>query len=224
MNNFILQIIASFGGAAVVTGLALSWFGKKIVERQIEKSAEKAKYKIEAEFDRISKIQGHEFTILPEIWNKLLNALGGLDYITNPVKEFPDIQRMNSEELSEYLKSKDWPDHIKKEIIESSDRNKAYILWTMKKSINDTEKLCSDFHNYYLINKIFLTEEMDVCLDKIDSLGLDSLAKIKVAIHENGTDWNMLKDARKIVNQDLESEKKKLAKLIQNRLHFHQVK
>ncbi|AEJ19886.1 hypothetical protein [Gracilinema caldarium] len=224
MKEFILQIIASFGGAAVITGLAFSWFGKKIVERQIEKSAEKAKYKIEAEFDRISKIQSHEFTILPEIWIKLLNALGGLGYITNPVKEFPDIQRMSLEELSANLKLKDWPEHIKKEIIDSSDKNKAYILWAMKKSIFDTETLWNEFHNYYLINKIFLTEEMDVCLDKIDSLGLDSLATIKVAVGENRTDWKMLEDARKIVNEDLEIEKKNLSRFIQNRLHFHQVK
>ncbi len=224
MNNFIIQVIASLGGAAAITGLSLTWFGKKIVERQIEKSAEKAKYKIEAEFDRISKIQSHEFNILPELWHKLLNLMGNLSYITNPVKEFPDLNRMNEEELIENLGKKDWPEHIKKQILESTDKEGTYLFWAMKKAFFDTEKLLNDFHNYYLINKIFLTEDMDNCLEKIDSLCLDVLVRIKGSIREIGINWELMDKGREILNQNLENDKIELSKLIQKRLHFHQVK
>lgn len=224
MNNFIIQVIASLGGAAVITGLSLTWFGKKIVERQIEKSTEKAKYKIEAEFDRISKIQSHEFNILPELWHKLLNLMGNLSYITNPVKEFPDLNRMTKDELIENLGKKDWPEHIKKQILESTDKEGTYLFWAMKKAFFDTEKLLNDFHNYYLINKIFLTGDMDNCLEKIDSLCLDVLVRIKGSIREIGINWELMDEGREILNQNLENSKIELSKLIQKRLHFHQVK
>lgn len=103
LNTFIAKFTLSVGGAIAISLGFLRIFGNRMLNHQFEKGLERYCFKINSEFDRISKIHQKEFEILPELWKRLLDAIGEFSHIANPVQEYPSLNSMSDTQLDEFL-------------------------------------------------------------------------------------------------------------------------
>jgi hypothetical protein len=222
-NNIVAKIVISLGGIVGITIIFIKLFGNKILEQQFEKGLERYRFKIHSQFDRISKIHQKEFETLPELWKHLLDAIGVLSHISNPVQRYPSLNKMSDPQLEEFLKVSMLMDSEKEELKQSRDKVSYYMKAIYFHKIDDAIKKVADFHNYLLYNKIFLTDELFNSFEKIDDFLSTALAKLEVAGEGDKFDYNMQMEVRKLIMGDVEKSKNELAKLIQQRLHFPEV-
>lgn len=222
-NNILAKIFIHLGGIVSITIIFIKSFGNKILKQQFEKGLERYRFKIHSQFDRISKIHQKEFETLPELWKLLLDAIGLLSHISNPVQMYPSLNKMNDQQLEEFLKTSVLMDYEKEELKNSKDKVNYYMKAIYFHKINDAIKKVADFDNYLLHNKIFLTDELFNGFDKIDGFLSTALAKLEAAGMGDMIDNNYLIEVHKLIIGDVVKSNNELAKLIQQRLHFPDV-
>jgi len=193
--NFIEQLIAYGGGAATIAYLLFIFLGRKVVEDWFAKrmeayknaqaqELEEYKYKINALFNRITKIHEKEFDVLPKAWEKLQDALGQVGNIASPLQSYPDFKWMSETEFQEFLGTTKLRKHEKEELAAAPDKNKYYqekIFWHES---YDARSHISDLHNFLLYNKIFLSKDLFEEFSKIDKMLFDAVLEIE-SIHES---------------------------------------
>lgn len=224
MEAWIASAVASLGGGAIVSGFVIKWFGQKLIENQLERGKEKLKFRIESEFDRISKIHQREFEVLPTLWTFLLDSLGRLAYLTNPIKMVADLERKTPEELEEFLEHGKFKESEKAALRATTEKNQLLQRYNILEAIFEYERTSVEFHNFLLRNKIFLTREIFESFDKIDTLMMHAEAICEEAVADGETVHGMLNTAREILKDKIDPLKEIIADQIQQRLHFHEAK
>ena len=138
--NFIFQLFAYAGGSVAVAYLLFVWFGKRIIEHwfstrmEAYKNAqaqelEDYKYKINALFNRVTKIHEKEFEVLPKAWELLQTALGQIGHMASPLQTYPDFKWMSELEFEEFTKTT----KLKKHEIEELSRPLIKISFIKRK-------------------------------------------------------------------------------------------
>ena len=85
------------------------WLSGKFDERlEAFKSAqqqeiERLKLRINTAFDWTVKLQGREFEVLAEIWEKLADAFNAILALISPMQSYPNLDRMKTQELGSGL-------------------------------------------------------------------------------------------------------------------------
>lgn len=100
ITRFIFELIFTSGLAVAIFKL----WGENWLNNKFAKNLEDHKAKINSLFSRISKIHEKEFEVLPEAWRKLQEAMGHVSSIAEPLKQYPDLNRMTDEPLAGFLK------------------------------------------------------------------------------------------------------------------------
>ncbi len=186
-------ILSIFGGvglaasAVVGAGYGLfKWLGEKWLsskfDQQLEdykhlqiRELESLKLKINSMLDRSVKLNQQEFDVLPKIWQKLNEAHGEVSRFTSPGQFHPDLNRMGVAEREDFIDERGFKDYQKQEILEASDKNKKYQETAFWKQLNDTNQAYLDFNNFYIINTIFLTDEMKSKVDDVRDMMFDAM-------------------------------------------------
>ncbi len=161
MMNFIVTLVSSLGGATVLTIIIIRFFGTKIVDNLFNKQIESYKFKINLEFDRISKINQREFEVLPVLWQKLIDHKKNLELYTNEWNTSADLNSLTEIELQEYVKPLKLEKVLKDKILNAPDKNLMYkdlYMWNGKIVL---QRSYFDFIYYYQNNKIFLTDKIN---------------------------------------------------------------
>ena len=230
MDSKILEIfgkIVAYGGsaAAIFYGL-LKFFGQKWLDEKFSKRLEEFKrfqnnpetFEINKLFNRISKIHEKEFEVLPTAWQKLQTAYGLVGQMTSPLQSYPDLDRMSSQELKEFLKNSKLLDFQKEELVNENKKVDYYRKKMFWINYNEVAKAIMEFHNYIILNKIFFHKEMFDLFSEIDSRIYEShLLSSELVEHSNSNDvWKTLREA----NKKLQPLVNKLEEVIQKRLHF----
>ena len=192
-SNIILPSVASGGIVYFVL--------KKIIENKFNTSIEEYKNTLRKQledhrlttnilFNKISKLHEKEFDILPTAWQKLQVAISAVSSFISPLQQYPDLDNMSDEKLNEFFKKTDLEDSDIKIIKNSNRKTHEYINVIFWYNLNKAKYQYNDFHNYFLLNKIFLSQEIKMEFEKIDSICRSALIERELV----GDDWQKSKD------------------------------
>jgi len=212
---------------AIFTFLGKKWIEGKFAERletyrnELKKELEHTRYEINALFNRVTKIHEKEFEVLPEAWYKMQDALGRISHFTSLFQQYPDLNQMSQTALEEFLEKSRLHKFEKQELLQARDKVSYYedkIFWH---ELRDVEKAFWDFHNYIIKNKIFLSPDLQEQFTKIDDVMWSSIVERKVGHEAN--DREMWDKAYKKIRDEVNPIRDVIEKLVQTRLHYHDV-
>ncbi|MFZ0033515.1 MAG: hypothetical protein WAK60_00825 [Sedimentisphaerales bacterium] len=218
-------------GALVAYGL-FQFLGKKWIENKFaeklqeykhaqNKELEELKFRINTLFSRVTKIHEKEFEVLPEAWLKMQEALGRASQLVSLIREYPDLNRMSKEALSEFLAQSKLHDYEKKELLEASNKLAYYqdtIFWY---ELRETREAFWDFHNYIIKYRVFLSSNLQEQFGKIDDVIWEAIVERKVGHEAN--DREMWSTAYKKIRDEINPIRDKIETLVQSRLHYDRV-
>jgi hypothetical protein len=230
--EFIGKVIAYGGGGAVAAYLLFTFLGKKWIEGKfaerleaykgdLKKELEQTRYEINVLFSRITKIHEKEFEVLPEAWSKMQNALGRISHFTSLFQQYPDLNQMSQPALEEFLNKSRLHEFEKQELRQASDKISYYGDRMFWHEVNDVEEAFWDFHNYTIKNRIFLTPDVQEQFAKIDDVMWSAIVERKVGQEANNRElWGK---AYKKIRDEINPIRDIIEKLVQTRLHYHEV-
>lgn len=102
-------------------------------ERQ-EQQIERLKDRLRHFEDRGKRSNEKEYEALSEIWAQFVDVLQATERAVIQFTEHPDLDRMNGDDLAQFLDSTELSQEQKKNVSSSSDRNRAYsqsLRWLM---------------------------------------------------------------------------------------------
>jgi hypothetical protein len=230
--KFLGKVLAYGGGGAaaaylVFTFLGRKWIDSRFAERletykhELNKELEETRYKVNSFFNRVTKIHEKEFEVLPEAWHKMQDALGLISGFTSIFQQYPDVNRMSQSALQEFLAKSRLHEFEKQELLQADDKMSYYqdkMFWHELRSL---EEAFSDFHNYIVRKRIFLSLDLQEQFTKIDDIMWSAIVERKVG-HE-ASDHQMWGKAYKKIKEEINPIRDTIEKLVQSRLHYHEV-
>lgn len=209
-------------GAAylVFRSLGEKWINQKFAE-QLEsykaeqtRELERLRHRINSVFDRAKRLHDREFEILPDLWARLTEAKRWAGGYLSVYQEYPNIRSLSDAALSEFLSTTPFSDQQKREIANSSNRQKVYVktyelyraadvmdklrdasaalsrnvIFVQSPLRENFEKMISYIHMAVIEQKINLENDvsprMREAIDKLDSEGEQLYATIREAVAE----------------------------------------
>ncbi len=219
MENILKSIIISLISGGGTAFLIVNFLSKKIVDHQFGKSIERYKFKINSEFDRISKIHEKEFTLLPKLWELIYKTFGFITQITSRIKSYPDLNSLTELELEEFFDQIEYKESMRIKIRKANDRLKVYQeinFWEMshKMDLNFNE-----FNNLFFLNRIFISENMDVLFIEIRKELIICSSTINNSNHNGKIDYKFMHSCDKNI-EIIESKLDILSENIKEKLLF----
>lgn len=230
--QFVGKVVAYGGCAAVVAYAIFTFMGKKLIEgkfterleayrNELKKELEHTRYEINLLFSRITKIHEKEFEVLPEAWCKMQDALGRISHFANLVQQYPNLNEMNQLALKEFLDKSRLHEFEKQELLQAKDKISYYSDRMFWYELKDVEEAFWDFHNYTIKNRVFLTPDLQEQFVKMDDIMWSAIVERKVG-HE-ACDLQMWDKAYKKIKEEVNPIRDVIEKLVQARLHYHEV-
>ena len=174
---------------AIFTKLGDRWLEERFAKRletfkhEQTKEIEQLRHRITSLFSRISKIHEKEFEVLPEAWLKLHDAYGKVFHVGSALKRFLALHQMSEANFEEFVATCRLPEFRKQELLQlqAADRTEYYSRWIFWSDFAEAQSAMNAFHNYFVMNRIFMTDslrqkfgEIDVLLNSVlSSLELD---------------------------------------------------
>ncbi|MFO1328097.1 MAG: hypothetical protein U1F56_12125 [Rubrivivax sp.] len=228
--KFIGSAIAYGGGGAVVAYLLFQYLGKTWIENKFASRLDLLKHQHALELQRLRveidsmltatvKLQEKEFQLLPEAWHKLDEAHGLVRWLTSPMQEFPNVDRMSDEELEEFLESSELLGSQKQKIRSSTNRLRAYeeaIFWHRLHRVNGA---VADLESFVARNGVFFPMSIKNNLTKVSHLLWQALTSKRVG-HE-AKDYKLQSEGWKKIQEEAEPLYKQIEADIHARLRSH---
>lgn len=227
--EFIGKVFAIGGGAAAIAYWLFTYMGKKWLDGKFAERLEAFKheqnlhmeqyrFEINSLFNRVTKIHEKEFEVLPMAWSKLQDALGRVGSFTSPLQTDPDLNSMNKVEVEESLAKTELTESQKDVIRQADNKNQTYIKTIFWYDLNDARKYVTEFHNYLLFNKIFLSTDLFDSFSKVDNLLSEALHEREIM--ERSRDYVPASKSFIKVRDETMSIVKNIEQHIQQRLHY----
>ena len=167
---YILSISAAGGGGGALAyvlfkSLGEKWLDNKFASRlqehkhEQEKEIQRLRAEIDSMLNGVLKLQEREFQVLPELWEKIHKAYSDTLSFVASFQIYPDIAKMNFQELDEFLSANAWMrESQKRSIRESDNRNTDYQEIDFWHQCNLTRNSIYELHAYTERNGIFFPE------------------------------------------------------------------
>ena len=189
-------VVFAGGGLAAITWLFFKMFAERWLdtrfERQLqihrhaqERELEELRFRINSMFDRKTKLHQQEFEIVPEAWNRLVEAHAFVTGFISVLQSYPDVAKMNPAQLDEFLKDSKLVAWQQAELRESSDKNKYYQRSILFHRAFDCRNKCRELHTYTRAKGIFLPEDLKEAFSKLDGLIWNALVEHEVNEEHN---------------------------------------
>ena len=144
-------VVVAGGGLALLVyqafkHLASKWLDTKFDERlqdlrhKHEQELEHLRFRINALLDRTTKLNEREFEVLPEAWGKLHTAFWEVRSFVSSLQSYPDLERMQDDQLKEFIESCQLASWQKHELRASSRKNEYFqkhIYWIKLAAVLD---------------------------------------------------------------------------------------
>ncbi len=226
---FLGKILAYGGGAAAVAYGIFVFLGKKWIENKFQErlaaykhsqneELEELRYRINSLFSRVTKIHEKEFEVLPVAWTKMIDAIGHISRLVSVYQEYPDLNKMNEKMLGEFLNKSKLREYEKEELLKAENKLEYYIERVFWLNLNEVEQTCSDFHNFIIRNRIFLSSDLKEQFTAIDNILWDALTDKRLG-HEH-KDREMSISAYKQIQDKIGPIRDEIEQLVQKRLHY----
>lgn len=229
--SFLKDVISAFGGLAaiaVASAGAAYWLFQLLAERWLQakfdarledlkhaqnKEIERLRFQINALLDRASRMHGHEYKALPEIWSSLVMAWREVAFYLSPLQPGPDLFNITPAQLEEFLASTPLSETQKTHVRDSDDRMAAYreVIYYHKKS--RILEVVRTFSLSLSTHAIFLPQELMKPLRRLDDLIWEALNE-----HADNEELKFTPRERKAY-KELTSEGKPLMEQIERRFH-----
>lgn len=231
MQDLILKYIGELvlygGGSVAIAYGVFSFLGKKWIENkfsesfenykhQQKKELEQTKYKINTLFNRITKIHEKEFEVLPTAWALLMEANSKLSKFTSALKEYPDLDKMNKEQLNKFLELSFLYDYQKDELIDSVKKLEYYQEKLFYHELHQAGKAIFNFHDYIQKNRLFLSTDLKNKFKEIDDVMWSAHTSMEIGVKEKQSKMQL--EAWKKTKNDIEPIKNEIEELVQKRL------
>jgi hypothetical protein len=228
--SFLGQLIAFGGGGAVVAYGIFRYLGSKWIENRFAERLEQLRHTQALELQRLRveidsllsgaiKLQDKEFQTLPEAWVKLDEAFGQVSSLTSPLQQYPDLDRLNSAQLEEFLSASKFTNTQKDEIRSARRKADKYQELNFRYRLRDVSKSVADFHSYVERNSIFMPPDLKKLFEKAAN-DLWSAMVSKEVGHE-AQDWKLQNEGWDKVKKEVEPLRTKIEELIYARLQGH---
>jgi hypothetical protein len=230
IRMLIFELLAYGGGVAAIAYLIFQFLGKSWIESRFAQSLEQFRHQQALEVQRLRveidsllsgalKLQEKEFETLPEAWNRLDEAYGHVSSLVSPGQSYPNLDRLTSEQLEEFLKRSELYETQKQDIRRATQKVLAYqeaIFWHR---LHDVKSKCRAFHIYVVRFGIFFPPELKEKLMKVaDELWSAVTSK---EIGKEAGDYKIQNDGWRKVKEDVEPLYKAIEKDIHARLQAH---
>ena len=222
---FLPTIMGGSGAYAIFRFLGEKWIENKFAQRLEEVRHQQAlelqrlKVKIDSMLSGRLRLQEKEFEILPETWRRLSLAYSQTASLASPVQTLPNIDKMSKAELEEFLVNTELLETQKEKVRNATQKARQFhdeIFWH---HLGNAVNARQDFHNYILLNGIFLPPDMK---EKFLKISLD-IATTNDGL-EQSHELEDFRERRKLWSE-LESEinpiKRQIEEEIANRLRSH---
>lgn len=177
-KDTITAILALLGGAGVVVLAVVSatyglfkffsekWLTSKFDERleaykhRQQKELEELRFKISGLLDRTTKLYQREFEVLPDAWSKLVLAVGNVQGLVAAFQQYPDLNRMSSDQLAEFIDKsnlRDWQKEELRKADNKTDYHQMAIRWVRFWEVRDIYR---EYFIYQRKNGIFIRPEI----------------------------------------------------------------
>jgi hypothetical protein len=217
--KLVLDVFIAGGGGAVIAFGIFKLLGEKWIDSKFQKDLDEYRMKVNALFNRITKIHEKEIEILPEIWQKLQKYYGKVYNVMPILQSHPDLTVLENNKIEEYLLKRHFSNTDIASVLQASDRNKCFrdkLFWY---DLSDAQSELQEFRNYLILNRIFLCKEIyDVVRDLDSKLG-NALIKMELG-NTPSRDREMISEAMDIIHSETTPIINKIETLIQNRLHL----
>ncbi len=229
-----LKIIGYSSGFALFFYGILKIFGKKWLDEKFSKRLEEFKhfqnqemenykFQINKMFNRVLKIQEKEFEVLPEIWSKLQFSFGTLVNLTASFKTYPDLDRMTEPELTEYLDTLNFPKYKIDELRSAKIKLDLFVKYQFQSDYYLAYQKYVEFHQYLIINKIFLEKKLFDLFSEIDKKMYSMYISAR-HMDDPREKWELFFESKKEadeINQTIQPLIENLGIMIQQRLHIN---
>ncbi|WJR76022.1 hypothetical protein [Bradyrhizobium sp. NP1] len=208
MSQTLKDLLALAGGTAAVlaavAGFAYwlfkqfseKWLTAKFNERledykhQQQKELEELRFKINSLMDRTTKLYQREFDALPEAWGKLVMAHGTVQAVAAGLQQYPDLDRMTSDHLDEFLGKSPLDNWQKEKIKREGKKTDEYISAINHHRAWEARNVYRDFYVYFRKNGVFIREELKAKFDALSDLIHSTLVEHEVGLqHKDFRKW-----------------------------------
>jgi hypothetical protein len=230
--EFIVKIAAYGGGAAVIAYWVFTFLGKKWIEAKFADSLERSRhehakeiehlrFEINSLLNRVTKLHQKEFEVVPEAWSKLNDALFRLRGFVSFFKQFPDLNQMTPEQLSDFLQKSPFSTWECEDLKNSGDLNKRYQQLIFWHELADVRKLYGEYHEYIQKNRIFMSIDLCEPFTKIDSIMWDTL--VTRWTRQEIEDPKLWVEASRKMRGEVEPLLHEIERLVQQRLQSREI-
>jgi len=228
--KFLGQIIAYGGSGAAIAYLLFQYLGKTWIENKFAQRLEQLRHdqslelqKLRVEIDSLLsgaiKLQEKEFVVLPQAWEMLDEAHGLVSWLVSPMQQYVNVDRMNDEQLDEFLDGTEFTNSQKKEVKNSYSKGKTYqeiLFWHRLRKVKGA---FGDLQKYVARNGIFFEPELKNKLSEISETLWSAVISKEVG-HE-AKDWKMQSEGWKEIKEKTEPLYKEIEEYIHRRLQSH---
>jgi hypothetical protein len=110
--------------------------------------------------DRATKFHAREYDVLPKAWSLLNEAYGTISQIVSVLQESPDLEKMDTPQLQDFVERSDLSSWQKEELLVSTNRNGYYSKIRTWSQINDAKRAIVEYNNYIILNDVFIEDDM----------------------------------------------------------------
>ena len=211
IQNIIGTVLAGLGAVVVVGGglaaivynifkvFGEKWLNAKFEERLAayrhaqQRELEQLKFEINSLMDRTVKLHQGEFDVLPEAWGRLSDAFNTTVPVSLGFLQYPDVNRMTTEQLEEFLEKSPLANWQKSELKLAPDKTRYYANVIHKEDFNKTGEACGEFRKYLSKNGIFILEPLKAKFVELDGLLTGALLERRSSLQNPDQDQNFEK-------------------------------
>jgi len=169
---FIGNVLAIGGGSAAVAYLLFQWLGKKWIEDKFARSLEQLRHQQALEIQKLRvdidtmlsaelKLQGREFDVLPEAWEKLQDAHGLVSWLVSPSQQYANVDRMTPSQLDEFLAETEFTASQKEDIRKAPKRGVVFRGIEFWHRLHRVRKSFAELENFVARKGIFLPPDLE---------------------------------------------------------------
>jgi hypothetical protein len=198
--KFVFQLIVYGGGGAAIAYLLFQHLGKTWLENKFEQRLDELRHQQNIEMQRLRveidsllsgsiRLQEKEFEILPQAWEKLDETYALVSWIVSPLQTYADVDRLNDEEIDEFLAATEFTKTQKNNIKNAERRSDEYNRLEIWRRMQKVRIAHGDLQAFVARNGILMPIELKAKLKQIVQL-LNSALSIKQVGHENNN-WEL---------------------------------
>ncbi|CAN5118922.1 hypothetical protein BH10PLA2_BH10PLA2_00200 [soil metagenome] len=145
-----------------------------------QQEIERLRLRINTVFDRTVKLHTQEFDVLPELWERLIDAYGHIMTFISPMQSYPNLDRLNPAELDHFLSQSKLHDYQKDDLRNASNKLEKYMDMIFWHSYNEVNGRRSHFENYNQSKGLFIQNDIQVKIRELADLMWSALTEARL--------------------------------------------